>query len=189
MTVQTRNTSVDKALIAKAIEGDQSACTAIVAVYRGALLVHISSYISQTEDVEDICQEAFQKCFKNLVNYDPKYAFSTWLYTIAENCAFDFYRKKRLPIVSTDTINPEGATYGIITDSPGPEENMINTQEIENLIRSIQQLDIKYRKIAELRFIHEYAIEEIAKELSLPINTVKTRISRARKNLIEQWKS
>ena len=189
MAAQTKSINIDKALIAKAIEGEQSAYTAIVSAYKSALLVHISSYISRTEDVEDICQEAFQKCFKNLATYNPKYAFSTWLYTIAENCAFDFYRKRKLPVVSTDTINPEEATFGIITDTPSPEESMINSQEIENLIRSIQQLDAKYRRIAELRFIHEYAIEEIAKELSLPVNTVKTRIGRARKNLIEQWKS
>jgi len=189
MANKNKSIRIDKTLIERAIKRDQSACTTIVTVYRNALFVHISTYISQSEDVEDICQETFQKCFKNLASYDPKYAFSTWLYTIAENCAFDFYRKKKLPMLSTDILNSDEATYGAVNNSPGPEESMINTQEIESLIKSIQTLNIKYRKIAELRFIHEYPIEEIAKELSIPINTVKTRISRARKTLIEQWKS
>ena len=189
MIKTAKSTDNDKLLIEKAIKGDQSACTAIVKIYRSAVLGHITSYISLPEDAEDICQEAFQKCFKNLESYNPKYAFSTWLYTIAENCSFDFYRKRRLSLLLSDNLISGEVASGMTNSVPGPEESMINTQEIESLIKSIQRLDPKYRKIAELRFIHEYPMEEISKELSIPLNTIKTRISRARKTLIEQWKS
>ena len=188
MAEAAKNTNNDKLLIKKAINGDQNACTAIVKLYRNAVLAHITSYISQPEDAEDICQEAFQKCFKNLSSYDPKYAFSTWLYTIAENCSFDFYRKRKLSVRLSDNLSSEELASDINNSVPGPEENMINTQEIESLVKSIQKLAPKYRKIAELRFIQEYPMEEISKELSIPLNTVKTRISRAKKILIEQWK-
>ena len=189
MAESAKDNISDKLLIKNAIKGDQSAYTAIVKIYWSAVLAHITSYISQTEDAEDICQETFQKCFKNLSSYNPKYAFSTWLYTIAENCSFDFYRKRKLSVLVSDSLNSDEMASGITGSVPGPEESMINTQEIENLVKSIQKLDSKYRKIAELRFIQEYPMEEISRELSIPLNTVKTRISRARKILIEQWKS
>jgi len=189
MAKSTKNIYNNNLLIERAIKGDQSACTTIVNIYWSAVFGHIVSYISQIEDAEDICQETFQKCFKNLPGYNQKYAFSTWLYTIAENCSIDFYRKRKLSILSSDNLNSEEVISAITNSVPGPEESMINTQEIESLIKSIHRLDPKYRKIAELRFIHEYPMEEISKELSIPLNTVKTRISRAKKTLIEQWKN
>ena len=53
---------------------------------------------------------------------------------------------------------------------------------------AIQNLPEHYKKVAELRFINELALEEIAQKLELPLNTVKTRVSRARKILNEIWK-
>jgi RNA polymerase sigma-70 factor (ECF subfamily) len=72
---------------------------------------------------------------------------------------------------------------------PSPEEDMINDQAIERLIRAIQKMPDIYRRVAELRFIHDYPLDEIAKELSLPLNTVKTRVNRSKKQLHKIWKS
>ena len=179
----------EKELINRVLNGDQTACMVIVKRYRRAVLSHISSYISQPEDAEDVCQETFQKCFHNIGSYNFDYAFSTWLYTIAENSSFDFCRKKKTMVSSQNTTSDKWLTSGMANTTPSPEENMINEQELESLIRFVQNLSVKYRRVAELRFIHEYPLEEISKELNLPLNTVKTRVRRARKMVIEEWKS
>ncbi|MDD4639375.1 MAG: sigma-70 family RNA polymerase sigma factor, partial [Bacteroidales bacterium] len=69
-----------------------------------------------------------------------------------------------------------------------PEEKMISRQTCDQLVNSLKKLGLKYRRVAELRFIHEYAYEEIARELNIPVNTVRTRLNRARKHLIGIWK-
>ncbi len=179
----------EKELIRRAALGDSQACTLIVSLYRDAVLSHISGIVQNSEDAEDICQESFQKCFKYLPTYDSRYAFSTWIYTIAQNTSLDFLRKRRLPSSPLSELGREGSENDISSPVLSPEENMINEQAIENLIKAIQNLPAIYRKIAELRFIHEYPLEEIAKELNLPLGTIKTRVSRSKKILNNIWKS
>lgn len=179
----------EQGLIPKAIDGDSHACTEIVSHYRQAVISYISTIVPCPEDAEDLCQETFQKCFRYLPTYNVHYAFSTWLYTIAQNTALDFIRKKRITSAPLSDINREDSHRSAASTVPSPEESLINVQAIENLIKSIQNLPGIYRKVAELRFIHEYPLEEISKELNLPLNTVKTRVSRSKKILNDIWKS
>jgi len=179
----------EAALVKRATEGDSQACTSLVSNYRNAVLTYINTIIPNSEDAEDVCQECFQKCFRYLPTYDVRYAFSTWLYTIAQNTAFDFIRKKRIPSAPLNDLQRDDNSRSISSTVPSPEESMINAQAIENLIKSIQNLPHIYRKIAELRFIQEYPLEEISKELKIPLSTVKTRVSRSKKILNDIWKN
>ena len=64
-----------------------------------------------------------------------------------------------------------------------PEEDFIIVQAVRELVESIQNLPEGYRQVAELRFIKDFAYEDIARTLNLPLGTVKTRINRSRKLL------
>ena len=61
-----------------------------------------------------------------------------------------------------------------------PEDEVIVDQAVGDMIRRIKELPGMYSRVAELRFIKDYAYEDIAAELDLPLGTVKTRLSRAR---------
>lgn len=182
------NSKSEDEIILMVMEGSTEASSYLVSKYEEQLLLYISNIIPNIEDAKDICQESFQKCFTNLARYNKHYAFSTWLYSIAQNCAFDFLRKKRVPSLSSlsQESPEERPSYEMV---PSPEEIMIDNQAIERVINAIQRLPKIYRRVAELRFIHGYPLEEIAKELKLPLNTVKTRVSRAKNNLHDIWKS
>jgi RNA polymerase sigma-70 factor (ECF subfamily) len=186
--MQKRKESIDNELIAKAAQGDSSAATQLVNKHKGALLSYISNIIPNTEDARDIMQESFHKCFKKLSTYNPEYAFSTWLFTIAQNTALDFIRKKRVTSCPINEDEESGAGPASAA-SPSPEDKMITSQEVEKLLNSIRQLPDIYRSVAEFRFIHDYPLEEIAKKNRIPLNTVKTRISRAKKLLNELWRN
>ncbi len=175
-------------IIALASKGNQSACNTIVNKYRDPVLNFLNGIIPNKHDAEDICQETFQKCFRYLHSYNQKYAFSTWLFTIAQNTALDFLRKNRIPLETVHSEGQKSSSERVSSSVPSPEENMIDSQAIENLIKAIQNLPPIYRKVSELRFIHDYPIEEISKELKIPVNTVKTRISRSKKILNTIWK-
>lgn len=179
----------DKELVKKALENDQTACSKLVEKYRDSVSTFIQGIITQTQDVEDICQETFDKAFRNLSLYSPKWAFSTWLFTIAQNTALDHYRKMRTNLSPLNNVESLEGNIGAVDLAQSPEESLITHQTFDELIKAIKSLDIKYRKVAELRYIHEFAYEEISKELNLPLNTVKTRINRAKKLLNDIWKS
>lgn len=184
---QTEN--VDSQIIIQASNGDRAACNALVNKYRDALISYILNIVPNHEDAQDICQESFQKCFNSLSTYNHKYAFSTWLYTIAQNTSFDFLRKNRIPCATTLTESEIETQKRVANTALSPEDVMINSQAIENLLKAIQRMPPIYRKVSELRFIQDYPLEEISKELKLPLNTIKTRIARAKKLLNEIWKS
>ncbi len=190
MSMENKIVSTDDTeLIKEALKGNQSACFILVDKYKDSVSSFIQGIISQSQDVEDICQETFDKAFRNLSQYNPQWAFSTWLFTIAHNTALDHYRRLRTNLSPVNNPEPLESNIGAVDLAQSPEERLITHQTFDKLLKAIKSLDIKYRKVAELRFIHEFAYEEIAKELKLPLNTVRTRINRAKKLLNDIWKS
>lgn len=186
----------DRELINLAIKGHQEAYTALVDKYSTRLTIYISEFLSgarandslveQAEEPKDICQEAFHRAFLKINDYNPQYEFSTWLFNIAKNVAIDYMRKRKIPASGKEIQESGNETHtigGSVNNSP--EDEMIVAQEYQRLIELIERLDDKYREVAQLRFINEYAYDEIAKELDLQLNTVRTRIKRAKDQLIE----
>ncbi|MBQ1707965.1 MAG: sigma-70 family RNA polymerase sigma factor [Bacteroidales bacterium] len=171
----------DIALVELALQRDQGAFALLLEKYRGSLMTHILKYVTVVEDAEDICQRSFEKAFMNIDKYNSQYAFSTWLYNIAQNEAIDHLRRSRASINSVP-ISEERDALDVMAATT-PEEELIIDQAVSELISGIQRLPESYRQVAELRFIKDYAYEDIARELGLPLGTVKTRISRARKQL------
>ena len=171
----------DRLLVELALQQDQSAFTLLLEKYRAPLMAHVLKFVPVVEDAEDICQRSFEKAFMNIARYKSQYAFSTWLYNIAQNEAIDHLRRSRASINSVP-ISSELEALEVLSGST-PEEDYIVIQAVRDLISGIQSLPESYRQVAELRFIKDYAYEDIARELQLPLGTVKTRINRARKLL------
>lgn len=172
----------DKELVKKSLAGDNEAFATLVMRHKDNLINFIQNYIAVKEDAEDIMQESFKRAFNSLDKYDENYAFTTWLYNIAKNAAIDHLRRSKNSLASSILeLENELLSSPVIDDSP--EDNLIMNQTIEEIHANIEKLNPLYRDVAELRFIHEYAYEEIAKELNLPINTVRTRIRRAKEQL------
>ena len=171
----------DSSLVELALQRDQGAFALLLEKYRSSLMSHVLKYVSVVEDAEDICQRSFEKAFMNIDRYNAQYAFSTWLYNIAQNEAIDHIRRSRTSINSVP-ISEEREALDVLSGTT-PEEELIIDQAVSNLLSGIQSLRESYRQVAELRFIKDYAYEDIARELNLPLGTVKTRINRARKLL------
>ena len=79
----------DTDLVKLAIDQNQAAFIVLYTRYNAGVRSHIARYVSQKEDIEDICLESFQKAFSQISTYNPEYKLSTWLYRIARNTAFD----------------------------------------------------------------------------------------------------
>ena len=89
----------DIGLVRLALEGSHSeseaAYFAIYARYHKAVSGHIAKYVKETEEIEDICMESFEKAFGKLSTYNQENKLSTWLFRIARNTAFDHQGKNK----------------------------------------------------------------------------------------------
>ena len=181
----------DYRLVQLALNGDQKAYAELMDRYRDAIYFMLLKMVNNKSDAEDLTIEAFGKAFKNLRQYTPNYAFSTWLFKIATNNCIDFIRKKKANHVSIDQTPEEmdDPTHNLQAAIPDPEETMIKSQK-EILMRSVvSKLKPRYRNLVELRYFKEFSYEEIAQELNLPIGTVKAQLFRARELLYNILKS
>lgn len=178
----------DMELVEKARKGDQPAYGELLGRYRDAIYFMLLKMVNSPIDAEDLTIEAFGKAFKNIDQYAPNYAFSTWLFKIATNNCIDFIRKKRASHVSLDqTLDGEDSLLPsamIQADTLDPESYMINKQKIKHMRNVVSKLKPRYRQLVELRYFKEYSYDEIAVELDIPIGTVKAQLFRARELLL-----
>jgi RNA polymerase sigma-70 factor (ECF subfamily) len=175
----------DLKLVQRAKSGDQQAYAELMGRYRDSIYYMLLKMVSNTSDAEDLMIEAFGKAFKNIDQYTPSFAFSTWLFKIATNNCIDYIRKRRTSTISIDQTSDDQETQSITiqSDTPDPEEHMINDQKIKLLRDVVSKLKPRYQKLVELRYFNEYSYEEISEELGLPLGTVKAQLYRARELL------
>ena len=178
----------DTDLIRLALEQNQAAYIVLYTRYNAGVRAHISKYVSQTEDAEDITLESFQKAFSQIATYNPEYRFSTWLFRIARNTALDHLGKKdreKNNMPTTLISEKSSEVDDIPATMHNPEEDIIKQQEYAKWIANIDKLKDDYRVIAKMNLIDNLGYKEISEELGLPINTVKTRIRRAKEKLLK----
>jgi len=177
----------DFILVENARKGDQKAYAELMGRYRDAIFYMLLKMVNNSSDAEDLTIEAFGKAFKNIHQYTPNFAFSTWLFKIATNNCIDFIRKRRGNVISLDQSFHDDDSHTpsahIQSDLPDPETNMINQQKIKLMRDVVNKLKPRYRRLVELRYFSEYSYEEISHELDLPIGTVKAQLFRARELL------
>ena len=178
----------DTDLVKLALEQNQAAFIVLYTRYHTGVKSHISRYVAQKEDIEDICLESFQKAFSQIGSYNPEYKFSTWLYRIARNTAFDHLNrhdreKTKMP---TTSINEDLAELKELPATMhNPEEDIINQQEYDKWLTNIEKLKDDYKVVAKMNLIDNFGYKEIADALDMPINTVKTKIRRAKAQLLK----
>ena len=173
-------------------EGDQQAYADLLTHYRDSLYFMMLKMTQNPHDAEDLTIEAFGKAFKNLRQYTPDYAFSTWLFKIATNNCIDFMRKKSKGFKTLDKENESfdgSITSQIPFEGLDPEEQYIKEQKIDTMREVVHRLKPHYKKLIELRYFKEYSYEEIVQELDLPIGTVKAQLFRAREFLFNIMKN
>ena len=184
----------DYKLVCSAVqEGDQKAYAALMQRYKDSIYFMLLKMVNNRDDADDLTIEAFGKAFKNLHQYTPDYAFSTWLFKIATNNCIDFIRRKRKMTFSIDKgfENDEGqeSTFELKSMTLDPEEKMIKKQKAVLMRDIVEKLKPRYRRLVELRYFQERSYEEIATELQLPLGTVKAQLFRAREFLYQILKT
>ncbi len=181
--VQSASSERDRELVEQALAGNESAYQELLEKYRLALQRHVSRMVRDKAEVDDLVQECFIKAFTALNSYSSDYAFSTWLYKIATNHTIDYLRKKKLPTMSIDrpiSAKDGDIEYELPDTTYRPDKHIVDDQRKQLLRDAIDALPPKYHRVIVMRHQQEKSYEEIARELDLPLGTVKAHIFRAR---------
>ncbi len=182
------NAKNDFNLVMRAKTGDQKAYAALMKRYKESIYFMSLKMLNNKDDAMDITVETFSKVFQNLEKYNPEFAFSSWLFRIASNNCIDFIRRRKLNVVSLDTLidddgEGEESPLQIVSDGLNPEELSIRKQLSEDLKLLVESLPSRYRNLIILHYFDELKYEEIATQLDIPIGTIKGQLFKARQLL------
>ena len=154
----------------------------IMSRYGQDILRLVYSYVNNKELAEDLTQDIFVKCYKSLHTYKGKSSLRTWLWRIAINHCKDFLKSwyNKNVVISEEQPVTHRTTKEMV------EEVVIQKEEDDQLIAAIMMLPIKYREVIYLFYYEELLIKKIAVVTGASVNTVKTRLRRAKELLKER---
>jgi RNA polymerase sigma-70 factor (ECF subfamily) len=179
----------DREVVGHARAGLDHAYGELVRRYRDRVVASVLRIVRHKERAEDLAQETFVKAFGALDRYESERRLAPWLLTIATNAATDYVRRARpdSPLSAwalTPTHLDRGAvpvTADDFTDTPTvrsqPDRRALELQDALNGLRW------DFRQCIVLRHLEHRSHEEIARIMRLPVGTVKSHLSRARKQL------
>ena len=151
----------------------------IMIEYGNELVRLAFSYVKDAEVAKDMVQNTFIKCYKNLdfFRFDAK--VKTWLYRITINECKDYLKSWNYKMVQVKSFINE-TTKSILPSTEKTVIDKYNNEEIKDTIFSLPKV---YREVVYLYYYESLSTEEIAKVLDIPVNTVKTRLRRAKQRL------
>ena len=161
--------------------GDQKAQFELYRLYNAAMYNTTLRIVGDSDDAEDVMQEAFLKAFEKLDTYRGAVSFGAWLKRIVINKALDFLRVKKEQLSLEDA-----GEVGEMVDEP------VDTGEVEyraeEIKKAIYDLPEGYRVVLSLILLEGYDHEEVSTILNISNATSRTQYHRAKKRLIELLK-
>jgi RNA polymerase sigma-70 factor (ECF subfamily) len=165
--------------------GDTYAFEKFLSIYE-KMIFNYCFRISKDKDVAtDVTQDTFIKVFTNRKKINIEKNIKTWLFTIATNAMYDHFRsKKRHKEIKMEDVD-ESAPEFVDENETDYNKNII----ISDIDKGLNNINIEYKKALILFYHQGFDYKEISEILSMPINTVKTHISRGRAELKKQLSS
>ncbi len=146
-----------------------------------ARLYNFAHWLTQDrEEAEDLVQETYAKALKGFASFEPGTNFKAWMFRILRNSFLNSRTGLRAATVSVD-FNDEDSD--IPTEVQTPETILIDRSSQQVIQQAIAELAVPYREVLLLCEAEEMSYQEIATALAIPLGTVMSRLSRARKLL------
>ncbi|NMC37253.1 MAG: RNA polymerase sigma factor [Bacteroidales bacterium] len=154
------------------MRGDRKAQFRLYSQYSKAMYNLAYRFMNNREDAEDMLQEAFTDCFKNIRSYRSESTFGQWLKRILINKCINHLKKKKTDLVY----------YENVPDTSDEEQSELIPDTLA-IFNGIEMLPDGYRIILTLHLLEEYPHSDIASLLGISESTSKSQYSRARGRL------
>ena len=179
--------SNDVTLIQQVLDGDQNAFTALVKKYQKQIHAFAWQKLGDFHLAEEITQDTFLKVYQQLWTLRDPNRFEAWLHAIVRNCCLACLRKTQQPIESLDTM-PEAEMERVSYNQYLEEqrEGIANETRDKVVKYLLNKLPENEQTVITLHYLGDMRCEEIGKFLDVPLNTIKSRLHRARKRLREE---
>ena len=179
----------DIRLMLRVRDDDVTAFAEIVELYHHRLVTVMHHLVGNNEEAEDLAQDVFLRVYRGRKKYHPKAKFSTWLFTIAKNLAFNILRtrqrKPTIPLNVRDSgpLGPRPAEQLVLDREYQPDERM-QQQELAMIVKqALNTLNERQRVAVVLNKFEDMNYADIADVMGLTTKAVKSLLSRARDNL------
>lgn len=164
--------------------GDEEAFEHLIRLYEKRVFALTSRMCRNPSDAEEAAQEAFLAAWQGLAFFRGDSSFSTWLYRLASNACVDLLRREmRHRSAAGPSLDDEEALCEPEDPSPSPHALAERAELRHQIEAGLASLPPEYRQVLILRELHQRTYDEIAQICSLDLGTVKSRISRGRKQL------
>ncbi|MDX2116058.1 MAG: RNA polymerase sigma factor [Planctomycetota bacterium] len=176
----------EQRVIERAAAGDKAACELLIKTHQASLFAYMLRMSGRPDIAEDIVQDAFVRILTNLQRFDPRFRFSTWLFTIAKRLYVNAMQKHR-PVYDSDIV---GSVRGGAHEPSAPAmagEERQKTREC--LDKALAGLNEEQRQIMLLFHQQEWSISQISEYMSMPEGTIKSHLHRGRKKMRRMYEA
>jgi RNA polymerase sigma factor (sigma-70 family) len=174
----------EQQLVNAVLKGGMGAFRELIRRYEKLVAGIVFRMISVQQDREDLCQDIFLTVYEKLSSFRFGSKLSTWIGAIAFNRCINFLKAKKYLL--QDDKDGDEETNTVMIDQLKGDELLIKKQWRAALEKSIEGLPVLQRTVLQLFHYEELSLDEIASIMHLPVNTVKSHLFRARRNLKEQ---
>jgi RNA polymerase sigma-70 factor (ECF subfamily) len=144
-------------------------------------LYNFAHWLTQNrEEAEDLVQETYVKALKGFSSFQPGTNFKAWIFRILRNT---FLNSRTGLKAATVPLDPADEGAGLPAEHQTPETILLDRAQGEILQSAIEELPVAYREVLLLCEVEEMSYQEIASTVAIPIGTVMSRLSRARRLL------
>jgi RNA polymerase sigma-70 factor (ECF subfamily) len=169
----------DQALMSRILARDIEAFEELYRVYRPRLTRFLSKLVHRPQIVEEVMNDTLMVVWDRAESFNGASQLSTWIFGIA-------YRKAMKALRRQDDPVEDPWADARVSAEPTPED-AFGKQRAHNLLRrAISELSPDHRAVVEFTYFHEMGYREIAEIMRCPVDTVKTRMFHARRNLKRQ---
>jgi len=145
-------------------------------------LYNFAHWLTQDrEEAEDLVQETYAKALKGFSSFQPGTNFRAWIYRILRNTFFT--SRTGLKSTAAVPLDPENDEVNISMVTDTPETILLQRSDRELVQQALAQLTLPYREVLLLCEFEEMSYQEISATLAVPMGTVMSRLSRARRAL------
>ena len=157
----------------------RAAADLIVRKYRDGLFHHAACILKDYEEAIDVTQEVFIKALREPRLYNPDFKMKPWLYRVTTNLCFNLVRNRKRRAAILETVPMPRTTDARQVDV------VFRTEQQQALLKVMEELSESHRKILMLRYYSDLSYAEIADALEIKLGTVMSRLSRAKRRLVE----
>ncbi|WAC74551.1 RNA polymerase sigma factor [Roseateles sp. SL47] len=151
----------------------------LIRTHTARLTSFLRRRVGNPQDVEDLVQDTLLEAVRCLDQFQGQSRPETWLFGIALNLTRNYYKRARLRDIYVDVDTEEMPSDA----GDNPLEISDQRQRLSRLARVLPELPEESRQLLHFVVVDDLSYEEVAQQLSIPIGTVRSRISRARSHL------